>query len=295
MEISAKIPDPVTASVEMEKCSSEMKLTKSSKLFSIESIMANTNKDPSAPGTESPVTQESFYGPQNGSQYPLPLPLPPGSHYGNTYSNSWFGGLFNAHLANNLPDKDLPPFPGFNAYSSPDQPPTRAPFMFNDPPSAINAFQREKLAQYFMSSLRSAGSVPRECDKLTELLFRSSRGVYPSAPLFENFIGDQQSDKSRSPPLSQYQERGPTGLPEEGYERRQSLDQRHLSTAIIGCLPLMSKQIQGGSGEIHQQQQQQMMMSQDKSMMDTASNDSCSDDLSLTLSPGGESNTHRGE
>lgn len=306
MEVSSNCLSDSPPTTKMEKCS-EIKLTKSSKLFSIESIIANTNKDTrSSNSSESPVPQENYYNPQtNGSEYTLPPStlLPPGSghhHYGNIYNNAWFGGLFNAHFANNHPEKDMAPFPNFGAsFPNPNEPP-RVPLMFNDP-SVINAYQREKLAQYFMNSLRTAGggggAIPGDCDKLTELIFRTSTG-YPGMPLYDGF-SDHQSDKSRSPfqeAPTQHQQ-GPlsngTGIPSVAEE---STDQRHLSSALIGCLPMMSKQIQGGS-EIHQQHQQNMSNGDkyDKGlMMDTASNDSCSDDLSLTLSPG-ESNKHRGE
>lgn len=308
MEVSSNcLSDSTDPTTKMEKCT-EMKLTKSSKLFSIESIMSNSNKDTqhnnSSINAESPVPQENYYCPQNGgSEYPLPPSalMPPGSHYGNIYNNAWFGGLFNAHFANTThPDKDMPTFPQFPAFANPTEPP-RVPLMFNDP-SVINAYQREKLAQYFMNSLRTAGGgiagVPADCDKLTELIFRSSSG-YPAMPQYSDGFSDHQSDKSRSPPFQDAPPQqglanngGPSG-PDDAAATGDH--QRHLSSAIIGCLPLMSKQILGGS-EIHQQQQ--IVSSAEKydkgSMMDTASNDSCSDDLSLTLSPG-ESNKHRGE
>lgn len=309
MEVSSNcLSDPDQCpTTNIEKCS-EMKLTKSTKLFSIESIIANTNKDSNSIGAESPVTQENYYCPQSAAEYPVQPPslLPPVSHYGNIYNNAaWFGGLFNAHFTtttnnNHHPEKDLLPFPNFAAFAnapSPDPPQPRVPLMFNDP-NVINAYQREKLAQYFMNSLRSAGGVgPGECDKLTELIFRTSSassGGYAGVPLLEGY--NLQEEKSRSPFHEHHRQQGSAKGPPS--EELSPVDQRHLSSAIIGCLPLMSKQIQGGS-EIHQQQQQQQHLQHhpihsDKGMMDTASNDSCSDDLSLTLSPG-ESSKHRGE
>lgn len=300
MEVSAKEKCPTTP---LEQCS-EMKLTKTTKLFSIESIIANTNKDTSSIRAESPVTQENYYCPQSASEYPLPPQphpstlLPPGSHYPNLYNHAWFGGLFNAHFANNLPEKDQLPFPNFAAFANANEPP-RVPLMFNEP-SVIGAYQRDKLAQYFMNSLRGGGggAAPGDCDKLTELIFRTSG--YSGMPLFDDH--HQHSEQSRSPFQEGVAGQQRLGNGPSAVVLEELPDQRHLSSALIGCLPsLMSQQIQGGGREeIHQQPQQQETGSHgerfDKGMMmmDTVSNDSCSDDLSLTLSPG-ESGKHRGE
>lgn len=286
MEVSAVNRIDSDKCTTMDKCS-EIKLTKSSKIFSIESIIANTNKNTSVPiRTESPVNHDNYYCPQNETEYPMPpLPPPPGSHYGNMYNNAWFGGLFNAQIAANLSDmKDVPAIPDLLTFTNPSES-SRVPNLFNDP-SLINAYQREKLAQYFMNSLRAGG--PTDCDKLTEIIFRSG---YPGMSLFD-------PDKSRTPPFQEstvHQHHPPSEdcLTSRNFYDNIGDQSRHLSSSssLIGGLPLMSKQIQGGT-EIHQQAT--MMSQHDKVMIDTASNDSCSDDLSLTLSPG-ESNKQRGE
>lgn len=320
MSVSSSCLSEVAPETKLDKCcsaSESIKLTtKTSKLFSIESIIANKTTSKSPPGdssSSSPVRQESFYP---GGDYPLPHAalLPPGAHhhYGNMlYNNAWFGGLFNAQFSanNSHPEKDLTGFAGF----PPPQPQTlndgpRVPLIFNDP-GVINAYQREKLAQYFMNSLRSAGGgggggPGGDCDKLTELIFRGGGGGYPAMhPVFDGF-SDQQSDKSRSPFQEQnhHQQQLPSQLNGPSGGGGSPEQQQHLSSGIMGCLPsLMSKQIQGGAAaEINQQQgslHQERQFHGDKGMMmDTASNDSnsISDDLSLTLSPG-ESNKHRGE
>lgn len=281
---------------DMEDKCTDIKLPKStSKLFSIESLIANSNSNNAvATNCESPPpVHNNNYGPLPPPTTDYPLLLPPGvlSHqpqYGNLYNSSWFGGLFNAaHLISSSnrhgeSDSDIgtpsASYKDDNGLINPCD--SRAPLMlFNE-----DLMRREKLAQYFMNSLRNGGGGVGggNCDKLTEIIFRSSGG----------YAGFHEGHQRIQQPVGESPSYGYDKVTGEDHTLQQQPPQHLSPSSIIGCLPLMSKQIQGGALDIHQHVLGGDKY--DKGVIDTASNDSCSDDLSLTLSPG-ESNKHRGE
>lgn len=147
--------------------------------------------------------------------------------------------------------------------------------------SAVDPANREKLAQYFVNNFRETNP-----EKLSEFLMNATND-YTTGILLGG-------DKNRSFNC------GPLNEPNNVNFLRNSSNFGNISGGcgvVAGAVNLSSgdDQLYGGGGGDHNPQQLHLNSSMldigDKDV-DLESNESCSDDLSLTLSPGGK---NRGE